>query len=110
MENKKPDLTNYKNIFNYVVYGLAGIVSILYLKSNSKENQVVDTINTALEKCEEENKEYRADNRQLIQNAYNLKQSNLKKDTIIMNADSLSAEKLKNKVQPFLNKIKKYTK
>ncbi len=107
---KKPDLTNFKNIFNYVVYGLAGIVSILYLKGNSKENEVVDTINKALEKCEEENSEYRADNRTLIQKAYNLQQTNLKKDTIIKNADSVSAEKLKKKAEPFLNKIKKFTK
>jgi len=107
---KKPDLTNFKNIFNYVVYGLAGIVSVLWLRSTFKEDHLVTNLQDQVDKCEEENREYRGDNRRLIEKAYNLEQTNLKKDTIIMNADSISAEKLKSKAQPLLNKIKKFTK
>ena len=106
---KKPDLTNFKNIFNYVIYGLAGIVSVLWLRSNFKEDNLVTNLQDQIDNCEQENREYRSDNRELIQNAYNLKQSNLKKDTIIMTADSVSAQKLKSKAQPFLNKIKKFS-
>lgn len=110
MENKKPDLTNFKNIFNYVVYGLAGVVSLLYFSGNSKDKKIVETFNKSLDKCEEENTENRATINQLLSKAYNLEQKNLKKDTLMMNADSLTALKLKSKAQPLLNKIKKFTK
>ena len=109
MEEKKPDLTNFKNIFNYVVYGLAGIVSLLYFRANSKDSEVVTAINASLETCEEQNAEHRKTINDLLYTAYNLKKTNdtLKKSAQV--SDSVSAQSLKQKAEPYINKIKKLT-
>lgn len=111
MEGKKPDLTNFKNIFNYMVYGLAGIVSLLYFTGTEKDAKIYETINASLKSCEEENKEYRANNQKLIDKAYNLEKSNAQKDTMLLKSaeafDSIALHTLKRQTTPYINKIKK---
>lgn len=113
MENKKPDLTSFKNIFNYVVYGLAGIVSVLWVRSNFKEDNLVENMQEQIDDCQDEKKTDRATIDKLLAKAYNLEIQNAKKDTMIEKStekfDSISAQNLKKQTDPLLNKIKKLT-
>lgn len=100
-QQSKPDLNTAKNLINYVIYTFAAVISVLYYTSESKSVK-------ALEACEEENKEYRTTNRQLINAAYKIKDEEIQKaaDEI----DSLSVESLKSQAEPMIKKIKYYTK
>ena len=112
MEEKKPDLTNFKNIFNYVVYGLAAIVSLLYFNGTSKDDKIYETINASLKICQEDNKRFQLNNQRLIDRAYNLEQTNAQKDTMLIRSaeafDSISLQKLKQQAGPYIQKIKKF--
>lgn len=99
--DKKPDLNTAKNLINYVIYTFAGVISILYYTSENKSTK-------ALEACEEENKEYRATNRQLINAAYQIKDEEIQKAA--GEIDSLSMESLKAQAEPTIKKLKYYTK
>ena len=114
MQEKKPDLTNFKNIFNYVIYGLAGIVSVLYFSSARKDDKIADNLQKNLDECNEESKEYRKNNQKLIDKAYDLKQENLAKDTMLKKSaeafDSIAVENLKEQAEPYIKNLKKYTK
>lgn len=110
MEEKKPDLTQFKNIFNYVIYGLGAIVSVLYWSGNSKDTDLIESKDKQIENCEEQNNENRKTINTLLSRAYNLDMENKKKDTIIMANDSIAADELKKKAAPYLRNIKKLIK
>lgn len=113
-QQKKPDLTNFKNIFNYVVYGLAAVVSVLYLKSGTKDDKIVESLEQSIKDCNDEKKGYIKNNQRLIDKAYNLEQISREKDTMLVKSaeafDSIAVRNLKEQTDPYIKKIKQYTK
>lgn len=112
MENK-PDLTNIKNLWNWVLYGLAGVVVALAIRYETKGN-------SELENCEERYNKLEAKNERLtekmdalqdtlIYQAYKIKVQEKALDDGQKAFDSAAVQALRSRTQPILNKIKKYS-